>query len=287
MKRPAFQFYPADWRKDTSLQSCSLEAQGLWINMLCLMHESENYGFLEIFSTNFEKKSEKNYEKILGKLTGITAGKVKKLLYELESFNVFSRDDRGVIFSRRMVKDQRIREIRMDAGSKGGNPNLLKQNDNDLDNQKDNQTGNQKPTPSTSSSTSSTNIREREDDSEPKIKPSDLCINFSKLGMIAANPQHPVLLDLIKNGITEQQLNFGIAEAVAQKKPFLYGLRIAEDAMNNPGKFSVKTKANGSNHHLKIGASKNEGRSAKSEAMFTETRAYDNDITPLYSKEVD
>ena len=30
MKRPAFQFYPSDWRKDMALQSCSVAARGLW-----------------------------------------------------------------------------------------------------------------------------------------------------------------------------------------------------------------------------------------------------------------
>jgi len=30
-KRPAFQFYPGDWRRDTALQSVSLAARGLWI----------------------------------------------------------------------------------------------------------------------------------------------------------------------------------------------------------------------------------------------------------------
>lgn len=48
MKRPAFQFYPADWRKDVELQSCSMAAQGLWINAMCIAHECEPYGHLTI-----------------------------------------------------------------------------------------------------------------------------------------------------------------------------------------------------------------------------------------------
>ena len=45
-KLPAFQFYPGDWMKDPSLRSCSLPARGLWIDLLCLMHESPVRGFL-------------------------------------------------------------------------------------------------------------------------------------------------------------------------------------------------------------------------------------------------
>jgi hypothetical protein len=46
MKRPAFQFYPADWRNNAKLRRCSVSAQGAWINVLCLMHDSDEYGVL-------------------------------------------------------------------------------------------------------------------------------------------------------------------------------------------------------------------------------------------------
>jgi hypothetical protein len=46
VKRPAFQWYPGDWRRDTALQSCSIAARGLWVEMLNLMHDGEPYGHL-------------------------------------------------------------------------------------------------------------------------------------------------------------------------------------------------------------------------------------------------
>ena len=49
MKLPAFQFYPGDWRKDPNLCRCSHAAKGVWIDMICLMHETEERGVL---STN-------------------------------------------------------------------------------------------------------------------------------------------------------------------------------------------------------------------------------------------
>ena len=48
VKRPAFQFYPGDWRKDVQLRSCSVAARGLWIDLLCVAHECEPYGHLMI-----------------------------------------------------------------------------------------------------------------------------------------------------------------------------------------------------------------------------------------------
>lgn len=44
--RPAFQFYPADWRNNANLRRCSEAARGAWIDVLCLMHDSDEYGVL-------------------------------------------------------------------------------------------------------------------------------------------------------------------------------------------------------------------------------------------------
>lgn len=46
MRRPSFQFYPADWLGNTNLRRCSHAEKGLWIDILCLMHDSEDYGVL-------------------------------------------------------------------------------------------------------------------------------------------------------------------------------------------------------------------------------------------------
>lgn len=43
-KAPAFQFYPADWRKDPALQMCGMVTQGIWINLLCVMWEQPERG---------------------------------------------------------------------------------------------------------------------------------------------------------------------------------------------------------------------------------------------------
>lgn len=44
MKRPAFQFYPKDWRGNLKLARCSDAAKGAWIQILCVLHDSEEYG---------------------------------------------------------------------------------------------------------------------------------------------------------------------------------------------------------------------------------------------------
>lgn len=121
MKRPSFQFYPADWRKDPALSVCSLAARGFWIELMCIAHESVPYGTLSINGKPMTIAQ-------LSRATGQSVATVKKLIGELEDAGVFSRDETGTIFSRRMVKDEHIRNVRSEAGNKGGNPNLLKQN---------------------------------------------------------------------------------------------------------------------------------------------------------------
>lgn len=44
MKRPSFQFYPADWKNNSKLRRCSDAARGAWIDVLCLLHDSDEYG---------------------------------------------------------------------------------------------------------------------------------------------------------------------------------------------------------------------------------------------------
>ena len=146
-KQPAMLFYPGDWMKDPALRSVSVSARGLWIDLLCLMHESPRRGYLQ-HATGKPVTAEQ-----IARMTGCSTDEVSRLLQELEYSGVFSCTEHGVIYSRRIVRDESIREKRREAGRKGGNPRLLKQNATKPQ-PKPNQSGKQKPTPSFSSSVS-------------------------------------------------------------------------------------------------------------------------------------
>jgi hypothetical protein len=142
VKRPAFMFYPADWRKDPALRVCSVAARGLWMDMLCLMHESEPYGYLVV---NGEPVSDAELARLVGEPLAV----VRKLLKELEARNVFSRTEKGVIYSRRFVRDEATRSARAAGGKLGGNPTLLaRPKVKGKDRKKDNLRTNLRPTPS-------------------------------------------------------------------------------------------------------------------------------------------
>lgn len=95
---PWMKFYPSDWRADPALRSCSIAARGLWVEMLCIMHEAEPYGSLLIAGARIDKKR-------MATLAGISEKECTTLLLELEGLAVFSRDDDGTIYSRRMRRD--------------------------------------------------------------------------------------------------------------------------------------------------------------------------------------
>ena len=147
MKRPSFQFYPGDWQHDNALRICSVGARGLWIEMICIMHQGEPYGYLKVNQAPILPAS-------LARMVGASPKEVEGWLNELESSGVLDRDN-GVIFSRRMVKDEKTRKVRAEGGKLGGNP-ALKDNSkvgdkvNLISETKDNQF----PTPSSSSSSS-------------------------------------------------------------------------------------------------------------------------------------
>lgn len=115
MARLAFiQWYPNDWLADPSVRSCSVAARGLWIDILSLMHLSPRRGYL-LAATGSPISPEQ-----LARLTGCSADEVTRLLAELQSSGVYSCTEDGVLYSRRMVRDESKRQKCSEAGKKGG-----------------------------------------------------------------------------------------------------------------------------------------------------------------------
>lgn len=114
-KLPAMQFYTGDYLKDPGVRSLSYAARGLWMDMLCLMSESERRGYLSLKGRPISAEG-------LARMTGGIPAEVVELLAELEESGVFSREEDGTIFSRRMVRDEAFRQSRATNGKKGGRP---------------------------------------------------------------------------------------------------------------------------------------------------------------------
>ena len=97
------QWYPGDWLKDPAVRILSYAARGLWSDMLSLMFECDPKGYLAV-SPGKPVTGED-----LSQMLGGSPAEVSQLLQEIEDSGAFSRTDEGVIYSRRMVRDEQDR----------------------------------------------------------------------------------------------------------------------------------------------------------------------------------
>jgi hypothetical protein len=116
-KQDSFQFVPSDWMGDRLLRLCSPETRGLWIDILCLMHMSDERGYLTI-------KGEILDEKTIQKTLGFPSKKFHFCFQELTRFEIIKKDERGRFFCKRMVDNEAISKKRRASGKLGGNPKL-------------------------------------------------------------------------------------------------------------------------------------------------------------------
>jgi hypothetical protein len=101
---------------------CSAAARGVWIEMICLMHEATPYGHLLIHGQSPNEAQ-------LAALTGIPSAELPDMIAELERMGVFSRSKEGVIYSRKLVRMASTSAKARKNGKLGGSPSLRKQSE--------------------------------------------------------------------------------------------------------------------------------------------------------------
>ncbi len=111
-KLPRIELYPGDWLRD-SVSGCSLAAQGLWLRMMFLAHDSTRYGYLELNGVPMQPE-------FIARRCGADTAQYTTLLSELVVAGVPSVTEDGILYSRRMARDANLRAVRAKAGSKGG-----------------------------------------------------------------------------------------------------------------------------------------------------------------------
>lgn len=130
MKDPYLYFFPQDWLSDPRLRLCNLEASGLWINLLMVMHSSPIRGVLLLPEGGIPDMGE------IGVMIGRTVAEISAPLAALRKRGVFSvigsdpetpDDSRppehapsGAIYSRRMIRETIRSEIYRKNGQKRG-----------------------------------------------------------------------------------------------------------------------------------------------------------------------
>lgn len=107
------------WETDAELAACSMGAQGLWMRLLCLGWKNDGYVLVSGKPPSVA---------VLARLVRETEADVEKWIAELVENKVASLQNwpgaSSVLFSRRMVRELKIRKAARENGAKGGNPNL-------------------------------------------------------------------------------------------------------------------------------------------------------------------
>jgi hypothetical protein len=124
LKRPSFQFYPADWQANSNLRRCSHAEKGVWVDLLCLLHDQPEYGVL--------RWQLKEIAQAVGCAVGVLRGIVAKNVFKGHDIQITEpfiyvprsgrRDGEPVVlvpaqvgpiwYSSRMVRDEYVRTIR-------------------------------------------------------------------------------------------------------------------------------------------------------------------------------
>ena len=112
---PAMPFYVGDWLKCPEVKVLPPDIRGLWFDMICYMWESVERGVMVKPTHHPYTKSE------IVRMIGLDCNNSDKWLDILIENGVCAiRDIDGAIYSRRMVRDEDIRQKRAKAGKMGG-----------------------------------------------------------------------------------------------------------------------------------------------------------------------
>lgn len=134
MRRPSFQFYPADWRNNANLRRCSWEARGVWVEVMGLMHDSDHYGVLQWPLKEIAQALGapiKLIQELAGKgvMKGRDKGVIEAYVYtprsgrkDLPPVVLVASQDGPIWYSSRMVKDEYLRAVRGENTRFDGQP---------------------------------------------------------------------------------------------------------------------------------------------------------------------
>jgi hypothetical protein len=114
-------FYPRDWLGDPLLRMVSPQERGIWIDLLCCMMLAEPYGHL---ATNGKAMRDDD----IARIVGVDMDTLKGAINHLLELGIPSRNEAGIIYSRRLVRDHAAFEAAQKSGKRGGNPALKSNN---------------------------------------------------------------------------------------------------------------------------------------------------------------
>lgn len=237
MSRPALQWYPGDLRRNANLSRCSWAARGVWVYVLGLMHDSDEYGVLRwpladivqaVGATVPLLKELIDKSVLKGTETGICtpysftpkhAGKVGREVLLIPA------QPGPIWYSSRMVRDEYIR-LRRGRGTRfGGAPDDPPKGgigERLGDAPKAPPTRDKGDGPSSASASSITSLiissSLTTEERVPNLRRADIAVLLRELG-VTCTFAHPTIWTWVTGGVTDDRLRAAVAIARRYKPP--------------------------------------------------------------------
>lgn len=126
--RPAFLFYPSDWLSNLKLRQLTPAERGAWIDLLCLMHDSDEYGVIRWDLENIAKVINCDVallENLVRQntLKGARRGEVSDAVFHVDRYRkkhvLMKKSEGPVWYSSRMIRDNYLHALAKRSGRKG------------------------------------------------------------------------------------------------------------------------------------------------------------------------
>lgn len=248
--RPSFQFYPGDWQSNSNLRRCTHAEKGVWLDVMCLMHDQPEYGILRWTLKEIAQaigSTVANLKALQAK--GVLKGDDKQLSEPFvyiprsgrkdgEPVTLVGTQDGPIWYSSRMVKDEYVRTIRADSSGNSATP---KGTPKDAPKPPFGEgfgggfgpcDAGTRAAPSSSSSSPSSNTPLSTQSTSTSVAPDPspgarVCLALKPLG-IRGNPSHPMLQALVDAGATPQEFVDAAPAAHGKADPFAYLLGVVQ-----------------------------------------------------------
>jgi hypothetical protein len=119
-KQPYLPLYVQDWLSNFKLRQTTMQAHGLMINLMCVMHKEDDYGRI-LLKQKFKQtdKQTLNFASQLAKILPFTETEIEMYLDELIEENILLLEGDFIICDR-MIRDANLSKTRALAGKSGG-----------------------------------------------------------------------------------------------------------------------------------------------------------------------
>jgi hypothetical protein len=255
VKRPSFQWYPADWKNNAKLRRCTFAQRGVWVEIIGLMHASDEYGVLrwtlkEIANAIGCKLKDVQELHDKGVLKGANPGeRCAAYVFTPNHAGKFgapvilvAEQDGPIWFSSRMLVDEYKRTARSPKPTIGETPKPTPKptpKGGIGEGLGDHPTPHHSRARASSSSSSSPSGGSNESSGSETSLPVQIAVALRSVGVKNAHGQHPDILAWVESGVTLEQAKEAARIALEDRKarhPSVgYLIPILED-MRRPGK---------------------------------------------------